>query len=124
MVNGTLVIRCKNWVLRALGEGILFDRKERAMRILEEAAELAQCEGVTMGEADAVTARVFSRPKGDAPQEMAGVLFTLLVYSWVTKYDLELALLRELERVEDPMMIRRVRAKHEDKVAAGIGRPL
>lgn len=124
MTTGMLAVRCKEWVLNALGAGILYDRKERAMRILEEATELAQCEGVTQAEAAGIGERVFSRAVGEARQEMAGVYFTLIVYAWVRRFSLEDALVAELERVEDPALIKCIRAKHADKVAAGIGRPM
>lgn len=122
-MNSSLVMRCKNWVLSALGPGILFDRQERATRLMEEAMELAQCEGVTVSTAILLAERVFSRPKGEARQEMAGVYFTLLVYAWVRQFSLDDALVAELERVENPAMVEKIRAKHETKVAEGVGRP-
>lgn len=112
------------WVRGTFGEAVLMDRRERAMRVLEEATELAQAAGVTPKEAAAVAARVWSRPAGDADQEAAGTFFCVLMWCEAAGLDIDLAMMRELSRVEAPGMAEAIRAKHASKVAAGIGLPL
>jgi hypothetical protein len=111
-------------VRRTFGEAVLVDRRERAMRVLEEASELAQAAGVAPAEAAAIAARVWSRPPGDADQEAAGVLFCVLMWCEASGLDIGLAMSRELSRVEAPGAAEACRAKHGQKVAAGIGLPL
>lgn len=124
MFSAGLVERCRKWVVDALGEGILTDRRERAMRHAEEALELAQALGVSRRQAENLVGRVWSRPAGTPRCEAAGSLFTLVVLASEIGVDLELELYKELERVEDPVFMARVREKHAEKVLRGIGRPL
>jgi NTP pyrophosphatase (non-canonical NTP hydrolase) len=119
-----LVDRCRRWVRDALGAGILYDTRERALRHLEEAMELAQALGVGQVEANALSGRVWSRPPGRIQSEAAGSLFTLVVLADVAGIDLEEELMMELKRVERPELIARIREKHAEKVKLGIGRPL
>ena len=123
LLNRWLEKRCRDWVREALGTNILMDKKERALRMLEEATELAQAAGISPVQAAAVAQRVYSRPAGNVQQESAGLLFTLLVLAWVNGIDLEEELESELSRVEDPALIAHIREKHLTKVAAGIGLP-
>lgn len=117
----SLYDRCERWVENALGTRILTDLQERVMRVLEEAMELAQSEGVGRAAAQRLIDRVWSRTVGDPVQESAGVEFTLRVYSRRKGFDLDMALERELERVEDPALIEKIRKKHADKVLQGVG---
>lgn len=123
-MNAELLIRCRDWVLRALGRGVLEDTIERSLRVLEEAAELAQSCGVSHHQALTLMGRVFSRPPGSKESEAAGTFFTLIVWAQAHGVDLEYELRRELARVEDPDLIEHIREKHGQKVRAGIGRPL
>ncbi len=74
--------------------------KERAMRLLEEAIELAQAEGITWGQAKKQVGHVYSRPNGEAYQEAGGVAVCLL--GWCASRGermLDVAL-TEVERIE------------------------
>lgn len=124
MFDVQLVERCRRWVRECLGIRILTDRKERAMRHLEEAMELAQALGVAEGSALRIAERVWSRPIGTPGSEAAGSLFTLIVLCSEVGVDLEAELYNELERVENPDVMKLIRAKHTDKVFKGIGVPL
>lgn len=124
LLSVELVGRCRRWVREALGPGILLDVRERALRHLEEAMELAQALGIGQIDANALSGRVWSRPPGRARSEAAGSLFTLVVLADVEGIDLEHELLIELARVERPELIARIREKHAEKVKLGIGRPL
>jgi sugar phosphate isomerase/epimerase len=123
-LDAETVARCVRWVVETLGEPIARSRRERALRLLEESCELAQSLGVTETECGLLARRVWSRPTGAAPQEAAGVLFTLLVLADAIGADLGAELERELERVEDPAMRERIREKHRGKVDIGVGEPL
>jgi len=106
------------WAAHAFGD-VAYDPKERALRVLEEAAELAQEAGVQQSQAIAVLDRTYSRPKGDAAQEAAGVLVTLLSYCASRDIDLGAAFVAEVVRVTDPTKLESLRKKHAAKVAAG-----
>lgn len=59
-MSSGLESRVADWVRTRIGETHMHPR-ERAMRLLEEAAELAQAEGVTSEQANQQIAYVFSR---------------------------------------------------------------
>lgn len=75
----SLESRVAEWVRTRIGEDHMHPR-ERAMRLLEEAAELAQAEGISGSQAAAQVAYVFSRHPGDPLQEAGGVAVCLLGY--------------------------------------------
>lgn len=106
------------WLRTRFGEAVMESRHERAARILEEAAELAQAEGMDRAFADRVLARVFSRPPGHPSQEAAGVAVTLLAWAAVAGVDVDAAALAEVERIER-LPVEHFRRKHAEKAAAG-----
>jgi hypothetical protein len=94
-----LECRVAEWVRTRIGADHLQPR-ERAMRLLEEAAELAQAEGITSDLAIKQLEHVYSRPAGEPSQEAAGVAVTLL--GWCASRGerlLDLAI-REIQRIE------------------------
>lgn len=101
------------------GDVVLASRHERAARVLEEAAELAQAEGVDLAHADRVLVRVYGRPAGDPRQEGAGVAVTLLAWAAVAEVDLEGVTRAEVDRIE-ALPVEQLRRKHAEKVSAGI----
>lgn len=62
------------WACRCFGEQVTADRKERALRVLEEAIELAQAEGIEVNQAANLVGYVYSRPPGEPSQELGGDL--------------------------------------------------
>ncbi len=82
------------WASLAFGEEEMTPRV-RALRLLEEALELAQAEGVDADTAAKVAARVFSRPVGEARLEAGGVGVCLLAYCEVRGWSAS-----ELEQAE------------------------
>jgi hypothetical protein len=110
--------RIADFVHRTWGVAVLRDRKERASRIVEEAIELAQAEGVDSTIVTAITTRVYSRPVGLPSQEGAGVRLTWLAWCSTTFNDPVDICAAELERIE-ALPADHFRKKHADKVAVG-----
>lgn len=71
------------WVTRAFGTTCAANLRERVARVLEEAMELAQAEGLSLPEALTLATYVFGRPLGEPDQEVGGVMVTLLAYAAV-----------------------------------------
>lgn len=67
------------WLIEALGMETLMDRKARAMRVLEEAVELAQAAGITVEKVQEQVSWTFGRPAGEYDQEIAGVINSALL---------------------------------------------
>ena len=92
---------------------------ERAFRVLEEAAELAQAEGMTVERAIDIVRYVFGKPAGDPAQEVGGLGVTLLAYCEARGLSADAEEQREFDRVLaiDPAHFR---ARHNKKADAGI----
>jgi len=75
--NESFQQRVKPWVIQCLGEDSANDTTERNHRFLEEALELVQSCECTASEAHQLVDYVFSRPIGEKPQEVGGVMVTL-----------------------------------------------
>lgn len=86
------------WVRRTFGEKLL-NVEERALRVLEEAMELAQASGVAERRSYALLQHVYSKPAGKAHQELGGLGVTLLAYSAVVGTSADEAERIEVERV-------------------------
>lgn len=117
-----LQAKVKDWIVYVFGEPILYDRKERAMRVLEEAMELAQAEGVTFVDMERLALRCMSRPAGRPNEEAAQVMVTLLGWAAGAHFRLGDSLQNELLRIHDPAVMETIRAKQQQKAAAGVGR--
>jgi hypothetical protein len=114
----TLRERIGAWVVSRLGGELLRNRPERAMRLAEEAIELAQAEGVSESDVARIVARVYSRPKGEPTQEMGGVMVCCHAWAIAAFQDLDKLTEREVNRVEAvPAEV--TRAKHAAKAHAG-----
>ncbi len=92
--------RVAEWVSTRFGPEYLAHRGERAMRLLEEAVELAQAEGVNIGAARKLVEHVYARPAGEPSQEAAGVAVTLLAWCAATQTSLFDITLAEVNRIE------------------------
>lgn len=66
-----------DWAKRCFGERVATNRAERAMRVLEEALELAQAEGVDIKHANLMMHHVYQKPVGKTAHEVAGVSVAL-----------------------------------------------
>ena len=65
-------------VRRVFGDKIMDSTVERGSRVFEEAAELAQVEGVTEDACHRIVSAKFSKPRGELRQEVGGLTVTLL----------------------------------------------
>lgn len=109
---------CSDWVQRTYGMESFLDKRNRAARVAEEGVELGQSEGVTKEQMLAIVERAYSRPAGKPRQELAGVVFTSLVYSQAAAMDALEEVSLELERV-NALDAEHFRRKHREKFAAG-----
>ncbi len=107
-----------NWAKRVLGDEAA-SVKERALRILEEAIEVAQAAGVGEDTTNRMVARVFYRQTGNLQAEVGGLLVTALAMCEAIGVDGD-----ELERDEMERILSLsedfVREKHQAKVRQGL----
>lgn len=109
------------WVRDCFGDAAMC-RRERAVRLLEEAIELAQAEGAPADLVHRLADAVYAKPVGDPPQEAAGVGVGLLGWAdaaGVNFWDITLA---EIDRIHSKS-VDHFRARHRIKSDAGIALP-
>ncbi|WP_434290658.1 hypothetical protein [Celeribacter sp. SCSIO 80788] len=104
-----------DWVVSCFGEETAMDAVERNRRFLEEALELVQSLGASREFAHDLVEYVFSRPKGDAPQEVGGVMVTLASLCTAHGIDMAREAHKELSRIDSPEITAKIRAKHAGK---------
>jgi mannose/cellobiose epimerase-like protein (N-acyl-D-glucosamine 2-epimerase family) len=101
------------WMLECFGETSTYDKRERAIRFLEEAIELIQTCSITADQAHALVDYVYNREVGQAEQEVGGVMVTLAALCAATSIDLTKAANTELTRIAD--LIPEIQAKQLKK---------
>ncbi|WP_411839555.1 hypothetical protein [Paracoccus sp. ME4] len=112
--------RTGTWVRQAFGRNSLESPIERAQRILEEAAELAQAVGLPASQARSVITDVYAREPGDVGQEVGGLMVCIGALCEGLGVDMAAATEREMSRVEAPAVIAKCRRKNADKAARGV----
>lgn len=112
--------RIAGWMGEVFGQSVTGDVRERTVRFLEEAVELAQAVGVAKADVARVSDYVYSRPVGDPSQEVGGVLVTLAALCGETKIDLECAVTTEFNRIDTLEMRAKIRAKQDFKRSHGL----
>jgi len=102
-------------VRTAFGADVAADTRERALRFLEEALELAQAVGLTAADVNAVASYTMQRPPGDVEAELGGAMLTLHALASAAGLNADGAAEKELERVvaNTEMIV----AKHAGKPA-------
>jgi NTP pyrophosphatase (non-canonical NTP hydrolase) len=70
-------IRAWQWLVEALGEKVAQSRRQRALRFIEEAIELAQACALSEQDVNAEARKVFCRPAHTIEREVGGVMMTL-----------------------------------------------
>lgn len=88
-----------DWAIRCFGREHVENLPIRALRVAEEAAELAQAAGVPKETMLDLVEIVYARSKGDAVQEIGGVLMTINVLCASISLDPDEVFLAELRRV-------------------------
>jgi len=88
-----------DWAIRSFGSDHVNDIPVRALRLAEEAVELAQAAGVSKDKMHALIDIVYSRPVGDLRQEIGGVMMTTTVLCAVLREDTDYYFETELRRV-------------------------
>ena len=106
------------WAVSTFGE-VAKNRDERAARLVEEAVEVAQAEGVPAEVLERIVRRVYSRPVGDAAQEIGGLAITLDALAENIGVCVNDAALNELARVL-ALPKDHFAKKHAEKVADGV----
>lgn len=107
--------RVQPWMLVCFGEEIAADRIERNHRFFEEATELVQALGMTASEAHQLVDYTFSRPVGEPSQEVGGSMVTLAALCLANGIDMHLCGEQELDRINNPFTIEKIRAKQASK---------
>jgi hypothetical protein len=98
MSNSSYQDRVNEWLATCFPYSVRSDRQERTHRFLEEALELAQANGCSREEAQALIEYVYSRPAGQPELEVGGVMVTLASLCSATSIDMGEAGDRELQR--------------------------
>lgn len=109
------------WAVQMFGS-VVYDRQERAARLLEEALELAHSQRLDPRIASALLNRVYSRPVGDVAEEIGQVQLALDILSENLGLDPYLEAEREFRRVQ-AIPKEEWQRRHRGKVAEGVAAP-
>lgn len=112
--------RVHEWMIKCMGTKVALSTNERNFRFLEEAAELVQAGGMSRRQALETINYVFSREIGTVPSETGGVMVTLAALCTAHGVDMDLEGWREIDRIDNPEMIEKIRAKHARKAEIGL----
>lgn len=107
------------WCLSIFGRQIADDKVERNHRFCEEALELVQALGMTREDAHDLVNYVYDRPAGEPRQEVGGVAVTFAALCAANGLDMQGCALRELERISQPDVMAKIRAKQAAKPKFG-----
>lgn len=107
--------RVSDWMVACFPPVVCMDEVERSDRFIEESLELVQARGYSAERAHALVDYVFGRPAGDPPQEVGGVMVTLAALCHVARISMTDAAEVELERINRPEIIEKIRAKQAAK---------
>lgn len=107
--------RVAAWMEECFTPEIIADKVERTDRFVEEALELAQATGWSADRAHALVDYVFSRPVGELPQEVGGVMVTLAALCNTFDINIDTEATREIDRITRPEIMLKIRAKQAAK---------
>lgn len=108
------------WAVEMFGD-IALDRRERVMRFVEEAIELAEAMSLTSSELQAIMVRVYNRPSGNVARELGQCQVTLECLARAIGVDLEDEATKEFHRIQSIPKAEWER-RHAAKVAIGIAK--
>ena len=115
MLLRTFQTRVRQWMLKVFPPEVIADKKERAYRLLEEVYELVQAIGVTKEECIEQLNYTYSRPVGEARNELGGVMLCIASVADCIDTDMEYEAELELRRVSTPEMIAKIQTKQASK---------
>ncbi|WP_197056576.1 MULTISPECIES: hypothetical protein [Luteibacter] len=116
--------RVSMWMDQCFLPSLYSNMTERGDRLLEEVLELLQSKGYDRVRVATLVDYVFSRPAGEPSQEVGGVMVTLAGYCWIAGLDMHADGERELDRINQPEVMAKIRAKQEAKNALHFDTPL
>jgi hypothetical protein len=111
------------WINQVFGSDWLTSKEERGCRVLEEALELAQAMGVTHLQAVDLARQVYNKPTGEVPQELGGVMHTLLACHAAYNINAANTILPTLEDVWQRERMEKIRKNRHNKIGATNLRP-
>lgn len=107
------------WAERCFGHEHVYNFAIRALRLAEEAVELAQAYNVPKQKMQELVETVYSRPAGNPEQELGGVMMTATVLAGAHGFDPDTFFEEELLRV-----LRKSEAhfakRNQDKIELGL----
>lgn len=101
------------WAMACFGTDRARSRRERSMRVLEEAIELAQACGHKRADCARQVDETFAKPIGEVKQEVGGVMVTLASLCGLFGYDMDEIFTTEFARCIEKMP--EIRAKSLNK---------
>lgn len=107
--------RIAKWCAECFGQQTADDKVERNWRFLEEALELVQGLGGNAEDTYKLVDYVFNRDPGDPRQEVGGTMVTLAALCNANSIFMSSAAFQELDRIERPEVMEKIRAKHASK---------
>lgn len=113
-------IKAVAWCKDMFGDQVTYNTRERALRFLEEAIELAQAAGLDQADVQGLADYVMSRPKGEPAQEVGGVMLTLYTLCAALDVDADQAFTCEMNRVWAPGFKAKLLKRQAEKLAAGV----
>lgn len=111
-------------MIKCFSPEVCHDVTERGDRFLEEVLELLQANGYARERVATLVDYVYGRPVGEPRQEVGGVMVTLGAYCWIIGLDMHEAGQIELDRINRPEIIKKIRKKQEAKKALHFDTPL
>lgn len=112
------------WMDQCFPPALSSNMTERGDRLLEEVLELLQAHGYDSARVPTLVNYVFGRPIGEPAQEVGGVMVTLAAYCSVAGLNMQADGQAELDRINQPEVMARIRAKQEAKNALQFDTPL
>lgn len=108
-----------DWALRCFGREHVENLPVRALRVAEEAVELAQACGIPKEKMLDLVEIVYARPRGQFTQEVGGVLMTINILAASIGLDPDDAFLTELRRVLEKSP-EHFSARNKEKIDMGL----
>ena len=107
------------WAVRCFGSEHVGDPQVRALRLVEEAVELAQAVGAPQSKILDVVSAVYAKPAGEPFQEVGGVSMTLAIFCQSLGINPDRAFERELTRCLSKTP-EHFRAREQTKIDGGL----